>query len=82
MYYYLLCPLPLLLVSVLYLNLKSMGSPSHHSDSRTDNLADEKATGLQEQSVPGDSPAYYTGDPSTDVLEIESLDLMPNPPME
>ncbi|KAF2424834.1 hypothetical protein EJ08DRAFT_681807 [Tothia fuscella] len=32
------------------------------------------------QKVPGDSPAYYTGDPSTDVLKIENLDLMPNPP--
>lgn len=32
------------------------------------------------QRVPGDSPAEFVGDPSNDVLVIESLDLCPNPP--
>ena len=30
--------------------------------------------------LPGDSPAYYVGDNSNDVLKIKSLDLKPNPP--
>jgi hypothetical protein len=33
------------------------------------------------QKVPGDSPAYYTSDPSNDVLQIESIDVVPNPPI-
>ena len=32
--------------------------------------------------VPGDSPAHYLGDPSNDILDIESLNLVPNPPRE
>lgn len=32
--------------------------------------------------VPGDSPVYYIGDPSNDILSIQSLDLIPNPPDE
>lgn len=31
------------------------------------------------QEVPGDSPAHYNGDPKTDILTIEKLDLIPNP---
>jgi hypothetical protein len=31
------------------------------------------------QKVPGDSPAYFTGNPSDDVLQIESLDLVSKP---
>lgn len=34
------------------------------------------------QAVPGDSPAYYVGDPSHDILSIETLNLVPNPPIE
>ena len=32
--------------------------------------------------VPGDSPAHYVGDNSRDILEIGSLTLTPNPPIE
>lgn len=32
--------------------------------------------------VRGDSPAYYNGDPAKDILFIETLDLVPNPPTE
>lgn len=32
--------------------------------------------------VPGDSPACYVGDPSNNILSIEALDLVPNPPVE
>jgi len=35
-----------------------------------------------QQRVPGDSPAYYNGDPSNNILAIEILDLLPNPPIE
>jgi len=34
------------------------------------------------QAVPGDSPAFYVGDPSNDILSINALDLLPNPPIE
>jgi len=34
------------------------------------------------QRVPGSSPAYYNGDPRNDILVIEELDLIPNPPVE
>lgn len=34
------------------------------------------------QAVPGDSPAVYIGDPSDDLLSIDALDLVPNPPVE
>lgn len=34
------------------------------------------------QNVPGDSPAHYNGDPKDDILTIEKLDLIPNPPDE
>ena len=44
--------------------------------------ADEKANVSQQQSVPGDSPACYVGDPSNDVLKIKALDLAFNPPKE
>ena len=30
--------------------------------------------------VPGDSPAHFNGDPKINVLKIEKLDLIPNPP--
>lgn len=29
--------------------------------------------------VPGDSPAYYNGDSSEDILKIDTLDLAPRP---
>ena len=45
-------------------------------------LADEEVTVSTSLSVPGDSPAYYTGDPSNDVLVVSALDLKPNPPKE
>ena len=32
--------------------------------------------------VPGDSPAVYVGDPEDDLLIIDSLDLIPNPPVD
>jgi len=32
--------------------------------------------------VPGDSPCHYVGDPRNNVLSIEALDLVPNPPVE
>lgn len=34
------------------------------------------------EKVPGDSPAYYNRDPSSDILAIEILELIPNPPKE
>jgi hypothetical protein len=34
------------------------------------------------QAVPGDSPAFYVGDQSNDILSIDALDLLPNPPVE
>lgn len=30
-------------------------------------------------SIPGDSPACYVGDPSNDILVIQQLDMIPNP---
>ena len=82
MYSYLTYASLLLLLFILYLVLKRMASSPHKSDPSTNNLADEKANGSLQHLVPGDSPAYYTGDPSNDVLEIKSLDLRPNPPTE
>ena len=32
--------------------------------------------------VPGDSPAVFVGDPKDDLLIIDSLDLIPNPPVD
>ena len=32
--------------------------------------------------VPGDSPIYFNGDPGDNVLQIQKLDLIPNPPDE
>jgi len=31
-------------------------------------------------SVPGDNPLHYCASPDKDILEIESVDLSPNPP--
>ena len=45
-------------------------------------VLNEKVIPSTRQSVPGHSPAYYTGDPSNDVLVIEALHLEPNPPKE
>ena len=45
-------------------------------------VANEKVSASTRLSVPGDSPAYYTGDPSNDALVISALDLKPNPPKE
>ena len=81
MYSYLVYPSLLLLLFIIFLFLKRMTSPRKQCESHP-KLADEKANVSQQQSVPGDSPAYYTGDPSHDVLEIEALDLAPNPPTE
>lgn len=30
--------------------------------------------------VPGENPLYYCSDPKDDILEIEKVDLDPNPP--
>ena len=30
--------------------------------------------------VPGDNPLYFCSDPKNDILEIEKVDLDPNPP--
>ena len=34
------------------------------------------------RAIPGDSPAYCVGDPSQKILSIETLNLVPNPPIE
>ena len=81
MYSYLVGPSLVLLLCVIYLFLKRITSLRKECESYP-RLADEKANLSQQQSVPGDSPAYYTGDPSNDILGIEALDLTPNPPIE
>jgi hypothetical protein len=81
MYSYLVYPSLLPLLFAIFLLLKRMTPPRKQCESYP-KLADEKANVSQQQPVPGDSPAYYTGDPSHDVLEIEVLDLAPNPPIE
>ena len=35
----------------------------------------------QRIAVPGDSPAYFVGDSSDDILAISQLDLIPNHPL-
>ena len=45
-------------------------------------LAEGNDTTSYPKSVPGESPAYYIGDPTNDVLVIKGLDLIPNPPVE
>ena len=40
------------------------------------------ATTTHCQAVPGNSPAVYVGDPSSDLLSIDALDLLPDPPVE
>jgi hypothetical protein len=30
--------------------------------------------------VPGDNPLHFCGDPKDDILDIEKVDLSPNPP--
>lgn len=44
--------------------------------------SDSLTTSDRRQAIPGDSPAYYVGDPSHDILSIETLNLVPNPPIE
>ena len=44
--------------------------------------SDAMTSPTERQAVPGDSPAFYVGDPSNDLLSIDSLDLLPNPPVE
>ena len=82
MYPYLLviCPYLLLALLIAYHGLKRIRAISYSRLSSNNNIADEK-TGPVQGPLPGDSPAYYTGDPSNDVLEIESFDLVPNPPI-
>ena len=79
--FYLLSLLLVSLAALLYLLLKRM--TSHSTDSSLfAAVANEKAGTLDRQYVPGDSPAYYTGETSNDVLVINALDLTPNPPRE
>jgi hypothetical protein len=68
MHPYLVYPLPFLLLFALFLLLTGMTSPRKQCESRP-KLADEKANMSQQQFIPGDSPAYYIGDPSHDVLD-------------
>lgn len=35
----------------------------------------------EEFKVPGDNPLYFCSDPKDDLLEIEKVDLDPNPPL-
>ena len=77
---YLVCSPLLLLLAVIYLLLKKMTSLRKGFESYP-RPADEKGIAAQRQHLHGDSPAYYTGDPSNDVLKIETLDLVPNPPI-
>ena len=57
-----------------------------HDDQRTIQASietsDSTATAIHGQAVPGDSPAVYVGDPSNDLLSIDVLDLLPDPPVE
>lgn len=34
----------------------------------------------EDYKVPGDNPLYFCADPKDDILEIEKVDLSPNPP--
>jgi hypothetical protein len=34
----------------------------------------------EDYKVPGDNPLYFCADPEDDLLEIEKVDLSPNPP--
>ena len=69
----------LLVLLIAYIVWDEIRRSSRNRLSFKNIMADEKPNPVQGPS-PGDSPAYYTGDPSNDVLEIESLDLVPNPP--
>ena len=57
----------------------------HISSDGSAPVADETAPNaptLERQYLPGNSPGYYTGDPTNDVLVVEAMDLTPNPPTE
>lgn len=80
---YLLSTCLIWLVALLYLLLKRLPSPHITDNHFATAFADEKAGIIAErQHVPGDSPAYYTGDTSNDVLVVNELKLTPNPPRE
>ena len=36
---------------------------------------------VHDNKVPGDSPAHFNGNTSSDILTIDRLDLIPNPPI-
>ena len=67
----------IVVVSVCLMHTKSP-QPNNNMSYLGD--ADEKAIMSQAKSVPGKSPATYTGDPSKDILQIERLDLVFGPP--
>lgn len=73
--------LPSLLPSLLLLPTAIMSLPTNPQAALgpTNNRA---ASTTDRIPVRGDSPAYYNGDPTDDILSIETLDLLPNPPTE
>ena len=81
-YFYLLSTTIILLSGLLCLVLRRRTRQKGNVANQYARIADEKAPNLQRQYLPGDSPGYYTGDPTNDVLVVKAMDLTPNPPNE
>jgi hypothetical protein len=42
--------------------------------------SDQSPIGLEDKKVPGSNPLTYCSDPANNILQIESINLVPNPP--